>query len=81
MPTPQNGQHTQTIRRLLPTNCLSVFDCFVGLVLKGLSITSGLVLLYLTVGYMLSHMSIVRSSRLDRLKKKPGSVPLNKVDI
>ena len=25
-------QHTQTIRRLLPTNCLSVFDHFVGLV-------------------------------------------------
>ena len=29
-------KHTQTIRRLLPTNCLSVFDHFVGLVLKGL---------------------------------------------
>ena len=24
-------KHTQTIRRLLPTNCLSVFDHFVGL--------------------------------------------------
>ena len=30
-------KHTQTIRRLLPTNCLSVFDHFVGLALKGLS--------------------------------------------
>ena len=30
-------KHTQTIRRLLPTNCLSVFDNFVGLALKGLS--------------------------------------------
>ena len=29
-------KHTQTIRRLLSTNCLSVFDHFVGLVLKGL---------------------------------------------
>ena len=29
-------KHTQTIRRLLSTNCLSVFDQFVGLVLKGL---------------------------------------------
>ena len=29
--------HTQAIRRLLPTNCLSVFDHFVGLALKGLS--------------------------------------------
>ena len=30
-------KHTQTIRRLLPTNCLNVFDHFVGLALKGLS--------------------------------------------
>ena len=29
-------KHTQTIRRLLPTNCLSVFDHFVGLALKEL---------------------------------------------
>ena len=29
-------KHTQTIRRLLPTNCLSVFDPLVGLTLKGL---------------------------------------------
>ena len=29
-------KHTQTIRRLLPSNCLSVFDHFVGLALKGL---------------------------------------------
>ena len=28
---------TQTIRRLLPTNCLSVFDHFVKLGLKGLT--------------------------------------------
>ena len=27
-------KHTQTIRRLLPTNCFSVFDHFVGLALK-----------------------------------------------
>ena len=30
-------KHTQTIRRLLPPNCLSVFDHFVELVHKGLS--------------------------------------------
>ena len=30
-------KHTQTIRRLLPTNCLNVFNHFVGLALKGLS--------------------------------------------
>ena len=34
-PTPQNDQ---IIRQFLPTNCLSVFDHFVGLVLKGLKI-------------------------------------------
>ena len=31
-------KHTQTIRRQLPTNCLSVFDRFVGLTLKGLNL-------------------------------------------
>ena len=30
-------KHTQTIRHKLPTNCLSVFDHFMGLALKGLS--------------------------------------------
>ena len=30
-------KHTQTIRPLLPTNCLSVFDHFVGLTLKELT--------------------------------------------
>ena len=29
-------KHTQTILRQQPTNCLSVFDHFVGLALKGL---------------------------------------------
>ena len=29
-------KHTQTIRLLLPMNCMSVFDDFVGLALKGL---------------------------------------------
>ena len=31
-------KHTQTIRGLLLTNCLSVFDNFVGLALKGLKL-------------------------------------------
>ena len=30
-------EHTQTIRRLLPTNCLSVFDHIVELEIKGLN--------------------------------------------
>ena len=32
-------KHTQTNRLLLPTNCLSVSDHFVGLALKGLTCT------------------------------------------
>ena len=32
--------HTQTICWLLPTNCLSMFDHLVGLALKGLSLSS-----------------------------------------
>ena len=35
---PQKWSHTQTIRRLLPTNCVSVFDQFVGLGLEGLNV-------------------------------------------
>ena len=35
-PTPKKVKHTQTIRRLLPMNCLSVLDRFVGLTRKGL---------------------------------------------
>ena len=35
-------KHTQTIRRLLPTNCLSVFDHFAGLALKGLKVDRAL---------------------------------------
>ena len=33
-------KHTQAIRQLLPTNCLSVYDHFVGLALKGLTSNS-----------------------------------------
>ena len=29
-------KHTQTIRRQQPTNCLGIFDHFVGLALKGI---------------------------------------------
>ena len=37
-PTPQNGK-TYSICQQQPTNCLSVFDNFVGYVLKGLNST------------------------------------------
>ena len=39
-------RYTQTILRLLPTNCSSVFDHFVGLVLNGLSNNLTLLLSY-----------------------------------
>ena len=39
-------KHTQTICRLLPTNCLSVFDHFVGLALIGLKVIKHILVLY-----------------------------------
>ena len=33
-------KHTQKLRQLLLTNCLSVFDHFLGLALKGLNLTT-----------------------------------------
>ena len=42
-------KHIQTIRRQQPTNCLSVFDHFVGLALKGLNPSyANLPFLYIT---------------------------------
>ena len=41
-------KHTQTIRRNLSTNCMSVFDHFVGLALKVLTIFSEIILFYVT---------------------------------
>ena len=43
-------KHTQTIRRLLPTNCLSVIDHFVKLALKGLKYNI-IIALCLSVNY------------------------------
>ena len=40
-------KHTQTVRLLLPTNCLGVFDHFVGLALKGLQLSAPIYLLIL----------------------------------
>ena len=34
------AKQTQTICWLLPTNCFSVFEYFVGVVLKGLNVTN-----------------------------------------
>ena len=43
------AKHSQTIRRLLPTNCLSVFDHFVGLALKWLNIKGVHILMHLYI--------------------------------
>ena len=48
-------KHTQTIRQQQPTNCLSVFDYFVGLALKGLILETNLT----TLGNQLLETEIV----------------------
>ena len=52
-------KHTQTIRRQQLTKCLSVFDHFVGLALKGLRITEK----RLVVQVM--HLERIRTSKMD----------------
>ena len=54
-------KHTQAIRRVLPTNCLSVFDHFVELALKGLRSGKKVVMKGI-------ERSTVRQERLLRLK-------------
>ena len=49
-------KHTQTIRRLLPTNCLSVFDYFVGLALKGLNGTNFISLVCFCQDYIIRRL-------------------------
>ena len=41
------NKHTKAIRRLLPKNYLSVFDHFVGLALKALTLTFSKIVYYL----------------------------------
>ena len=53
-PTLQNGQ-TQTIRRVLPTNCVSVFEHFVGLAYEGLIISISIFRLYHSLRRILDH--------------------------
>ena len=45
-------KHTQTIRRLLPKNCLSAFDQFLELVLKGLTLAQQMLPTYRLYGSM-----------------------------
>ena len=54
-------KHTQTIRREKPTNCLSMFDNFVGLALKGLREKSPI--LMTLVEYMVSNCKLRHNSK------------------
>ena len=54
-------KHIQTIRRQRPSNCLSVFDNFVGLPLEGLRNTENISALYISILHYLiiiSHQSL-----------------------
>ena len=63
-------KHTQTIRRHLPTNCSSVFDHFVGLVLKGLkSARSKLLTLVNSFLDKLLHLNISYMDKFSMLTK------------
>ena len=63
-------KYTQTICRLLPTNCLSVFDHFMGLVLERLR---SFVINRKQYVYFPGHTSVVKTvekkySRMDQVK-------------
>ena len=54
-------EHTQTIRRLLPTKCLSAFDHFWGLALKRL--TASLIITYSALYCIFSKLPIMTTGR------------------
>ena len=63
MPTPKMVKRIQTIHRLLLTNCLSLFDHFVGLALKGFSYFSSfmqLLSVFLAAVICLTHEDTVK---------------------
>ena len=59
-------KHTQTIRLLLPTNCLSVFDNFVGLTFKGLN-TGAILTASIKLGNLLRGHSFMTSTKNDQI--------------
>ena len=72
-------KHTQTICRLLSTNCLSVFDHFVGLALKGSKATDNSLKTSVTqnlndtsnqdsVGYKLTETSNSKAAKISKHK-------------
>ena len=64
-------QHTQTIRRLLPMNCLSVFNHFLGLALKGLNILTETLLKGMSLTYenLTRFMSVFHSNTLGSVRR------------
>ena len=65
-------KHTQTIRRLLPTNCLSVFGHFVGLALKELK--KQLLKIVLGIAFLMVVDNLIKNSReVDYLSKAVSS--------
>ena len=54
-------KHAQTIRRQKPTNCLSLFDHFVGLALKGLN--ASITLIYIDCKTDCSHWTSLDHKR------------------
>ena len=52
-------KHTQTIRRQIPTNYLTVFDHFVGLVLKGLTFQGKDAVLFQAIDLNLNFSAII----------------------
>ena len=57
------AKHIQTIRRLLPTNCLSVFDHFVGFAPKGLIKCNQMKTLSTTRGILKNYVFLMEKLR------------------
>ena len=67
---PTKWSNTQTIRQLLSTNCLSVFDHFVGLALKGLTIEPFFIMLQFNlIVTILQYVSLIIALTCFKLKK------------
>ena len=70
-------KHIQTIRRQKPTNCLSVFDHFVGLALKGLSVITFINVQLWQLG---PETRLKLSPKMGVLKVKKWCHPAKKID-
>ena len=73
-------KHTQTIRRLLPTNCLRMFGHFVRLALKGLG-KKHLRANHATFVTKEFRKAVMKRARLKHLLKKTELKPLKQLTI